>query len=198
MTMTERNMIIETDRLVLRRFCKEDLQDLYEYLSDEETVRFEPYKPMDMDEVNANLDWRISTDEMIAVELKSNHKLIGNVYLGKRDCNALEMGYVFNRQFRGQGYAVESCTALIRRAFSEGVQRIYTECDPCNPASWKLLERLGFTREGHFRQNVFFWKDKDNNPIWKDTYVYGILNGDIIRQPVEVHDESNVSCDGYG
>ena len=198
MTMTERNMIIETDRLVLRRFCKEDLQDLYEYLSDEETVRFEPYKPMDMDEVNANLDWRISTDEMIAVELKSNHKLIGNVYLGKRDCNALEMGYVFNRQFRGQGYAVESCTALIRRAFSEGVHRIYTECDPCNPASWKLLERLGFTREGHFRQNVFFWKDKDNNPIWKDTYVYGILNGDIIRQPVEVHDESNVSCDGYG
>ena len=191
-------MIIETDRLVLRRFCKEDLQDLYEYLSDEETVRFEPYKPMDMDEVNANLDWRISTDEMIAVELKSNHKLIGNVYLGKRDCNALEMGYVFNRQFRGQGYAVESCTALIRRAFSEGVHRIYTECDPCNPASWKLLERLGFTREGHFRQNVFFWKDKDNNPIWKDTYVYGILNGDIIRQPVEVHDESNVSCDGYG
>ena len=191
-------MIIETDRLVLRRFRKEDLQDLYEYLSDEETVRFETYKPMDMDEVNANLDWRISTDEMIAVELKSNHKLIGNVYLGKRDCNALEMGYVFNRQFRGQGYAVESCTALIRRAFSEGVHRIYTECDPCNPASWKLLERLGFTREGHFRQNVFFWKDKDNNPIWKDTYVYGILNGDIIRQPVEVHDESNVSCDGYG
>ena len=198
MTMTERNMIIETDRLVLRRFCKEDLQDLYEYLSDEETVRFEPYKPMDMDEVNANLDWRISTDEMIAVELKSNHKLIGNVYLGKRDCNALEMGYVFNRQFRGQGYAGESCTALIRKAFTEGVHRIYAECDPCNPASWKLLERLGFTREGHFRQNVFFWKDKDNNPIWKDTYVYGILNGDIIRQPVEVHDESNVSCDGYG
>ena len=45
--MTEK-MIIETDRLILRRFCKEDLQDLYEYLSDEETVRFEPYHPMDM------------------------------------------------------------------------------------------------------------------------------------------------------
>ncbi len=84
MTMTERNIITETDRLVLRRFRKEDLQDLYEYLSDEETVRFEPYKPMDMDEVNANLDWRISTDEMIAVELRSNHKLIGNVYLRKK------------------------------------------------------------------------------------------------------------------
>ena len=100
--MTGKKTIIETDRLILRRFCKEDLQDLYEYLSDEAVVRFEPYKPMDMDEVKDNLDWRISTNEIIAVELKSSHKLIGNVYLGKRDCNALELGYAFNRQFWGR------------------------------------------------------------------------------------------------
>ena len=174
--MTEMKTIVETKRLILRRYCKEDLQDLYEYLSDETVVRFEPYKPMDMNAVKDDLDRRISTDEMVAVELKSHHKLIGNVFLGKRDCNALELGYVFNRQFWGQGYAAESCTALIRKAFSEGVHRIYAECDPCNAASWKLLERLGFTREAHFRQNVYFWKDEDDNPIWKDTYVYGILN----------------------
>ena len=174
--MTEDTMIIETDRLVLRRFRKEDLQDLYECLSDEAVVRFEPYRPMDMNEVKKELDRRISSDEMIAVELTSNHRLIGNVYIGKRDGNALELGYVFNRQFWGQGYAEESCTALIRKAFSEGFHRIYAECDPCNAASWKLLERLGFTQEAHFRQNVFFRKDKDNNPIWKDTLVYSILN----------------------
>ena len=75
----------------------------------------------------------------------------------------------------GQGYAQESCAALICRAFSQGVHRIYAECDPCNTASWKLLERLGFAREAHLRQNVFFWKDENSNPIWKDTYVYGIL-----------------------
>ena len=73
--------ITETNRLILRRYCKEDLQDLYEYLSDETVVRFEPYKPMDMNAVKDHLDWRISSDEMIAVELKSNHKLIGNVFL---------------------------------------------------------------------------------------------------------------------
>ena len=173
---TEMNTMIETDRLILRRYRKEDLQDLYEYLSDETVVRFEPYLPMDLNEVKEDLDWRISTDEMIAVELKSNHKLIGNVYLGKRDCNARELGYVFNRRYWGQGYAAESCTALIRKAFSEGVHRIYAECDPCNEASWKLLERLVFTREAHFRQNVFFWRDQDDNPIWKDTYVYSLLN----------------------
>ncbi len=108
----------------MRRFRKEDLQDLYEYLSDAETVQYEPYRPMDMNEVKEQLDRRISTDEMIAVELKSNHKLIVNVYRGKRDFDALELGYVFNKRYWGQGYAFESCQALIRKAFSEGVHRM--------------------------------------------------------------------------
>lgn len=67
--MAEKKVITETDRLILRRYCKEDLQDLYEYLSDEEVVKHEPYKPMNISEVEGNLDWRISTEEMIAVEL---------------------------------------------------------------------------------------------------------------------------------
>lgn len=168
--------MIETNRLILRRYCKEDLQDLYEYLSDEEVVKYEPYKPMNMDEVKENLDWRISTDEMIAVELKSSHKMIGNVYMGKRDFEALEMGYVFNRNYWGNGYAAESCKALIQQAFSNGVHRIYAECDPLNMNSWKLLEALGFQREAHFRKNVYFWRDEAEKAIWKDTYVYAKLN----------------------
>ena len=72
--------------------------------------------------------------------------------------------------------AAKSCAALIRKAFSEGVHRIYAECDPLNEASWRLLERLGFAWEAHFRQNVFFWKYENDRPIWKDTYVYCMLN----------------------
>ena len=87
----------------------------------------------------------------------------------------MKIGITLKPHWR-QGYAVERCQALIRKAFSEGVHRIYAECDPQNAASWNLLERLGFTREAHFRKNVFFWKDQNNQPIWKDTYVYGILN----------------------
>ena len=49
---------------------------------------------MTAEETKDNLKWRIETDEMIAVELKENHKMIGNVYLGKRDFNSLEIGYV--------------------------------------------------------------------------------------------------------
>ena len=101
--MENKIFIAETERLILRRYKKEDIQDLFEYLSDEEVVKYEPYKPQTFDETKENLEWRIGTDEMIAVELKNSHKMIGNVYMGKRDFEALEIGYVFNRNYWGYG-----------------------------------------------------------------------------------------------
>ena len=174
--MSEKQIVLETDRLILRRYCKEDLQDLYEYLSDEEVIMHEPYKPMNMTEVQENLEWRISTDEMIAVELKSNNKMIGNVYLGKRDFNSLEIGFVFNESYWKNGYAKESCEKLIELAFDDGIHRVFAECDPNNKNSWGLLERMGFIREGYLRQNVYFFRDEKNNPIWKDTLIYSKSN----------------------
>ncbi len=171
-------IIAETERLILRRYREEDLYDLFEYLSDEKTVEFEPYKPLTLDEARESLQWRMGTEEMAAVQLKDTGKMIGNVYMGKREFDALELGYVFNRNYWGAGYAREGCGALVRRAFSQGVHRIYAECDPANARSWKLLEALGFRREAHFIQNVFFWKDPAGRPVWKDTYVYAKLNAD--------------------
>lgn len=81
---------------------RKDLDDLYEYLSDEEVVRFEPYTAMNLDDVKKNLEWRISSDEIFALELKENGKMIGNIFLGKRECETLELGYVLNRNFWGQ------------------------------------------------------------------------------------------------
>lgn len=177
--MEDKIILAETDRLILRRYQKEDLQDLFEYLSDEKVVAFEPYKPMSLDEARDNLAWRIGTDEMIAVEQRSSRKMIGNVYLGRRDFASLEIGYVFNRGYWGQGYAAESCRALIQQAFAQGVHRVYGECDPDNVRSWKLLEALGFQREAHFIKNVYFWKDENGSPLWKDTYVYAKRSPDL-------------------
>ena len=176
--MDSKIIIAETERLILRRYQKEDLQDLFEYLSDKEVVEYEPYRPLTLNETKENLEWRIDTDEMIAVELKKSHKMIGNVYMGKREFEALEIGYVLNRNYWGHGYAAESCRTLIQQAFSNGIHRIYAECDPRNKNSWKLLETLGFRREAHLRQNVYFWKDENEKAIWKDTYVYAKLNLD--------------------
>lgn len=169
-------VIAETERLILRRYQESDLQDLFEYLSDPKVVEFEPYKPMSLDETKENLEWRIGTEEMIALELKSSHKMIGNVYMGKREFETLELGYVLNRNYWKKGYAAESIKALVRQAFSDGIHRIYAECDPLNHNSWKLLEALGFRREAHFMQNVWFCKDENGKPVWKDTYVYALLN----------------------
>ncbi len=180
--MENKIVIAETERLILRRYIKDDIQDLFEYLADEEVVKYEPYKPLTLEEVRENLDWRIGTDEMVAVELKDSHKMIGNVYVGKRDFEALEIGYVFNRTYWRRGYAAESCKALIEQAFLSGVHRIYAECDPENMCSWKLLEALGFQREALFRKNVYFWKNEVGKPIWKDTYVYAKLNDTIFAR----------------
>ena len=133
--MEQKIILAQTEHLILRRFHDSDLSDLHEYLSDPEVVRYEPYGPMTLNEAADNLAWRISTDEMIAVELKDSHKLIGNVYMGKRDFESLEIGFVFNKAYQGQGYAKESCAALIDAAFSRGTHRIFAECDPLNEAS---------------------------------------------------------------
>lgn len=160
-------MILETERLILRRYKELDLQDLYEYLSDPDVVKFEPYKPMTLDEVRDNLAWRVSTDEMIAIELKDTGKMIGNVYLGKRDFDTLEIGYVLNKKYWGHGYAVESCKVLIDKAFENGIHRIFAECDPMNMNSWQLLERLGFRRETYFQKTLPFGRTKMDNPFGK-------------------------------
>ena len=159
-------MRIETERLILRRFSEDDLFDLFEYLSDPMVVHFEPYKALTLEETKERLKWFVSTEEMIAVELKSNHKLIGNVYLGKRDFESIEIGFLFNKTYWQNGYATESCRQLIAEAFDRDVHRIHAECDPKNQDSWKLLEKLGFIREAHFRQNLYFWRDDKGQPIW--------------------------------
>lgn len=170
------NVKITTERLIIRSFEENDLGDLHEYLSDEEVVRFEPYSAMSLDETKKNLEWRISSDEIFAVELKSTGKMIGSVFLGKRECETLELGYVLNRNFWKKGYAYEACNALCSDAFSKGIHRIEANCDPLNTASWRLLERLGFLREGHLCKDIYFRKDLNGNPIWKDTFIYSKLN----------------------
>lgn len=172
-------ILLSTPRLLLRRYRAADLEDFYAYVSDPEVVKYEPYRPMTREEAAENLNWRIGTDEMIAVELAATRRLIGNVYLGRRDYSALELGYVFHRAYWGRGFAKEACAALIARSEAAGTHRIFAECDPENEPSWRLLEALGFAREAHYRKNVFFWRDDRGNPIWKDTYVYARLNPQV-------------------
>ncbi|MBE6054852.1 MAG: GNAT family N-acetyltransferase [Clostridium sartagoforme] len=166
---------LETDRLVIRKFREGDGEDLYEYLSNEEVVKFEPYKTFSREQAYAEAERRSGDNNFLAVCLK-NGKLIGNLYFHKDSFETYEVGYVFNRNYWGNGYATEALKALIKYAFEElGVRRIIAMCDPKNHNSWKLLERVGMRREGTLLQNVYFFTDENNNPIWKDTYEYAML-----------------------
>ena len=168
-------MQIETERLIIRPFRAEDEPALYEYLSDAEVVRYEPYHPMSMEEVRAEAVRRAEDKSFWAV-CKKNGTLIGNFYFDKGDLITWELGYVFNRRYWKQGYAYESAWALLDLAFREwDVRRVTAMCDPENTASWRLMERLGMRREGELKQNVYFFCDEAGNPIWKDTYEYGLL-----------------------
>ena len=171
--------MIETDRLLIRSFKASDYLDLYEYLSNPDVYRFEPGDPVTLAEAQELALERSTGDEFYAVVLKASGKMIGHLYLGQiepKEHLSWELGYIFNPSFHRQGYASEATRALVKYAFEHyQAHRILARCDPENPASWKLLERIGFRREGHFRQCGFFRRDQDGKPIWHDAYEYAIL-----------------------
>ncbi len=165
-----------SERLVIRIFQPSDWKDLYDYLSDEEVVYFEPYEPFSKAQAMEEAINRSQNDYFYAVCLRNNQKLVGNLYLAPSDFNTWELGYVFNRHYQRQGYATEGVRALLEYAFNKlGVRRIIAMCNPENERSWKLLERVGMRREGKFIKNIYFKEDDEGNPIWLDTYEYAIL-----------------------
>ncbi|HSK69928.1 MAG TPA: GNAT family N-acetyltransferase [Candidatus Limnocylindria bacterium] len=167
-----------TARLALRALRAGDLADFREIVSSPEALRFEPYGVMDPAQAGRELEGRVASGAFTAAVLKETGKMVGMVYLGRRDYETMELGFLFHPGYWGRGYAREACGALVREAFAHGAHRVYAECDPDNAPSWRLLERLGFRREGHLRKNVFFRRDGQGNPVWKDTYVYALLGED--------------------
>lgn len=173
---------METERLLLRRFVKDDWHDLYEYLSQEEVVKYEPYNVFTKEQAKQEAINRSNNPDFWAVCLKETEKLIGNIYLSEQAFNTWELGYVLNSNYHGKGYATEAAIALVENLFVEDkAWRIVAMCDPLNTASWKLLERLHMRREGHLLKNVWFFKDENDVPLWKDTYEYAILKEEWLR-----------------
>ena len=170
---------MKTERLYIRRFTADDGEDLYEYLSDEKVVFYEPYPVFSRAEAETEAARRSNDGSFWAVCLVENKKLIGNLYFGRQEPEQFltwQIGYVFNRSYQGRGYAAESAQRIIRYGFEEcGAHRIMALCNPENTASWRLLERLNMRREGHFLKKAFFKLDGQGNPLWHDAYEYAIL-----------------------
>lgn len=167
---------METERLFIRKFTPEDWRDLYDYLSQAEVVKYEPYDVYTEEQSRQEAVNRSNNRDFWAVCLQDTGKVIGNIYLSKREFDAWELGYVFNQNYQGKGYATEAARALIDEVFEHhNAHRVLAMCNPMNTASWRLLERLGMRREGHLLHNIWFCKEKNGNPIWQDTYEYAVL-----------------------
>ncbi|AKG34181.1 GNAT family N-acetyltransferase [Paenibacillus durus] len=171
--------ILDTDRLIIRRFKAEDWRDLHEYLSRENVVKYEPYGVLTEKESREEALRRSSDSAFWAVCLKETGKMIGNLYFQEQEPKRFQtwvLGYVFHSDYQGNGYAGEACRRLLKYGYETlEIRRVIAMCNPENQRSWKLLERLNFRREGHSLQTGYFKYDKDGNPIWHDTFLYALL-----------------------
>lgn len=173
---------IVTPRLVVRRFRPQDADALYDYLSLPEVYRYEPGEPTDFQQAQDLAVEMSASDDFWAVELRLERKVIGQIFFKHIEPEHLmtwELGYILSPRYQRQGYASEAASALVRTGFAAaGIHRVVAHCNPENVASWKLLEKIGFRREGLLRQNVYFRRDQSGEPIWTDTYVYGLLTNE--------------------
>ncbi len=84
-----------------------------------------------------------------------------------------EIGYITCADRQGEGIARECTTALIDHLFAaDGARKLTAEVDTRNAASVALLERLGFTKEAHFREH------ETTHAGLCDVYMYGLLKAE--------------------
>jgi [ribosomal protein S5]-alanine N-acetyltransferase len=174
--------MLATESLMIRKFEVDDWQDLYEYLSLPEIYLFEPGDPIDRERAKQLATERSKTHNFYAVVLKAEHKMIGHLYFNQSEPKEFltwELGYIFNPHYQKRGYCTEASKRILDFGFQElKAHRIEAFCDPLNIASWRVLEKIGMTREGFFKQKAFFRRDPEHHPIWHDCYAYGILEGE--------------------
>ena len=99
--------------------------------------------------------------------------MIGYILFNEFDKDVYEMGWFYNRNYWRQGYAYESCKAVISYAFGElKVHKIFAETID-HVKSVSLMKKLGMLPEGIQRSQT-----KDNHGSWADLYLYGLLEDD--------------------
>ena len=98
----------ETDRLVLRNYKLEDIEDVYEYFSMDEVARYEDFHPMSKEEVIEMVtDWS-KLDHRLVAQLKGEDKVIGSVGYWIDEDGDYSIDFDFNPKFGKQGYAMEA------------------------------------------------------------------------------------------
>ena len=181
-------IIIETERLLLRKGSIEDAQKIYEnYGRDPEVskyVTWDTHKSVE-DAIFFMNEWQESYKEntsykWLVVE-KSSNEIIGSIAAVKvnEKNKTVEIGYCYGSKWWNKGYATEALKAVIKFFFEEiGVETISADHLTANPASGKVMKKAGMTYEGTLRNRMI---DKiTNKPMGLE--VYSILREEFFKQ----------------
>lgn len=172
---------ITTERLLLRPLAMTDAPHFYEIYSDPEAMTFWSDQPVATVEeaaqmIRADLDMAArGVAAFWAIALNSSAEAIGKCTLMHYSAQnrRAEIGFILNRGHWRQGLMCEAVTAVIDFAFNElGLHRIEADTDDQNEASLSLLDKLGFQREGFFRER---WRVYDD---WQNSVMLGLLKPD--------------------
>jgi RimJ/RimL family protein N-acetyltransferase len=175
-------MRITTSRLILRPLLMSDEDDLFEYQSNPDIVKYIPWPERTRDQVRAALSSVLITgkerlkDEkdfiVLGWEMKDSGKIVGqsNLSLESTVHRRAEIGWVTHQKFQRQDIAFEASRALIDYAFENfDLHRIIANIDTRAPGSAMLAKKLGMHLEGTFNDGEFFKGE------WCDMWLYAIL-----------------------
>jgi RimJ/RimL family protein N-acetyltransferase/uncharacterized protein YhfF len=175
--------LLETARLRLRELVEDDTPALFSLYSDEETMRFwscpayrEPAQALGLIRSIHQGQWKGELVEW-GVESREESRLVGTLTLHQQDPGnrRAELGFLLGRPWWGRGLMRDAAGAALTHAFAAdgmSLHRVEADTDPRNFAAIRLLERLGFVREGLLRQR---WLVSGE---WSDSAFYGLLSED--------------------
>lgn len=171
--------ILETERLILRRVLPSDVKEMFELRSNPETMKYIP-RPLltNHEEALAHIQMmedKIETNEGInwAITIKGDDKMLGVIghYRIKPEHYRAEVGYMILPEYHGKGITTEAVQCVVDYGFNTmQLHSIEGVIDPENEASERVLQKCGFVKEAHFKENEFY----DGKFI--DAVVYSKLN----------------------
>lgn len=173
----DKPVVLRTARLQLRPFEATDVDDVWAYASDPEVARFRPLPdPYTREDALDFVNRQIRTDWSRDAEFAMVYGLwvIGGLSLHVNPEHEIaELGYLLGRRWWGRGLATEATRAAVDWGFQAlSLHKVYARAHVDNRRSWRVMERLGMTREAVLREHWKMWGEH------VDLVYYGILRDD--------------------
>lgn len=171
-------MKIETARLVLRPLRTEDLDAVHRYAADAAVTRYMLWGPNTLAETaefveRAAVEMEREIPACFEFGIHLDGRLIGGIGFYPDDRReTAEIGWISLPEVWGRGYMTEAAAAVRDFAFGTvGLKRLTAHCDTRNIGSWRVMEKIGMTRQG-IKKGAR--KDKKTGAYVYDEYTYKI------------------------